>query len=187
MSTCARRVVVIDLSHVYSSPALGALVTCAAAALNRVWDRPGTDKTFLVIDEGWAVVHNPGAARFLQASFKLARARGVANIVVVHRVSDFAASGPAGSVAVRLAEGLVADCETVVCYAQADAELPTAERLLGLSEAESRLSAETSTGRCLVAGRDAALPRRAPPRPRPSARSSTPTVDSSPPAPTRVA
>lgn len=135
---CAR-VVVIDLSHVYSSPALGALVTCAAAALNRVWDRPGTAQTFLVIDEGWAVVHNPGAARFLQASFKLARARGVANIVVVHRVSDFAASGPAGSVAVRLAEGLVADCETVVCYAQADAELPAAERLLGLSEAESRL------------------------------------------------
>jgi hypothetical protein len=77
--------------------------------------------------------------RFLQASFKLARARGVANIVVTHRVSDFAASGPAGSVTAQLAEGLVADCETVVCYAQADAEAPGAARLLGLSEAESRL------------------------------------------------
>ncbi|MGD0219572.1 MAG: ATP-binding protein [Acidimicrobiales bacterium] len=132
-------VVVVDLSHVYSSPALGALVTCAAAALGRVWDRPGAAPTFLVIDEGWAVVHNPGAVRFLQASFKLARARGVANIVVTHRVSDFAASGPAGSVTAQLAEGLVADCETVVCYAQADAEAPGAARLLGLSEAESRL------------------------------------------------
>jgi type IV secretory pathway VirB4 component len=133
------RVVVIDLSYVYSSPALGALVTCAAAALERVWHRTGTEQTFLVIDEGWAVVHNPGAARFLQASFKLARARGVANIVVVHRVSDFAASGPAGSVAVRLAEGLIADCETVVCFAQSEAEIPEATRLFGLSEAESRL------------------------------------------------
>lgn len=91
------RVVVIDLSHVYSSPALGALVTCAAAALERCWDQVRLTQTFLVIDEGWAVVHNPGMARFLQASFKLARARGVANIVVVHRVSDFAASGSAGS------------------------------------------------------------------------------------------
>ena len=135
----AGRVVVVDLSYVYHSPALGALVTCAAAALERAWGQTGTEKTFLVIDEGWAVVHNPGAARFLQASFKLARARGVANIVVVHRVSDFAASGPAGSVAVRLAEGLVADCETVVCFAQSDAEVPGAVRLLGLSEAESRL------------------------------------------------
>jgi len=133
------RVVVVDLSHVYSSPALGALITCAAAAFERAWRQEGSGKTFLVIDEGWAVVHNPGAARFLQASFKLARARGVANIVVVHRISDFAASGPAGSVTVRLAEGLVADCETVVCFAQNDAEVPGARRLLGLSEAESRL------------------------------------------------
>jgi type IV secretory pathway VirB4 component len=133
------RVVVVDLSHVYSSPALGALVTCAAAALGRIWDQPGTAQTFLVIDEGWAVVHNPGAGRFLQASFKLARARGVANIIVVHRASDFAASGPAGSEAVRLAEGLIADCETIVCYAQADAEVPVAARLFGLSDTESRL------------------------------------------------
>ncbi len=133
------RVVVIDLSHVYSSPALGALVTCAAAALERCWDQVRLTQTFLVIDEGWAVVHNPGMARFLQASFKLARARGVANIVVVHRVSDFAASGSAGSLSARLAEGLVADCETVVCFAQSDAEVPEAVRLLGLSDAESRL------------------------------------------------
>jgi len=132
-------VVVIDLSHVYASTALGALVMCAAAALGRVWDRPGTGQMFLVIDEGWAVVHNPGAARFLQASFKLARARGVANLIVVHRVSDLTASGPAGSVAARLAEGIVADCETLVCYAQAEAELPAAVRLLGLSESEARL------------------------------------------------
>ena len=102
------------------------------------------------------------ATRFLQASLKLARARGVANLIVVHRPSDFAASGSDGSVTARITEGLLADCETLVCFAQADSELAgreTALRPLGLRD-ETCL-APPQGGRAL-ARRGQAVPRRAP-------------------------
>ena len=130
--------VVLDLSAVYHSPALGVLVTCAAAARERAADGGPGAHTILVVDEAWAVLANLGAARYLQASWKLARSRGLANLAVLHRVSDLAAVGGAGSAVSRLAEGLVADSETVVCYAQPAAELATAAAVLGLSEEESR-------------------------------------------------
>ena len=147
--------VVLDLSAVYHSPALGALVTCAAAALEAGW-RAGTgERTLLVVDEAWAVLANLGVARFLQSSWKLARAHGVANVAVLHRVSDLASAGGAGSVGARIAEGLLADSETLVCYAQGAGEVPAASAALGLGEAESRLLPRLGRGVALwrVAGR----------------------------------
>lgn len=147
-------VVVLDLSAVYDSPALGVLVTCAAAAVHGALGRAGVP-TMLVVDEAWAVLDNLGVARFLQSSWKLARARGIANLAVVHRVSDLAAVGGAGSRVARLAEGLVADSETVVCYAQPPSELDLAARVLGLSDEEARIVGRLARGVALwrVGGR----------------------------------
>lgn len=147
-------VVVFDLSAVYHSSALGAVLTCVSSAMRSAW-RTSSMKTFFVVDEAWAILQNAGATRFLQASLKLARARGVANLVVVHRASDFSASGSDGDVSVRIAEGLLADCETVVCFAQADSELARAQSLFGLSETETELLVRLRKGMALwrVAGR----------------------------------
>jgi type IV secretory pathway VirB4 component len=149
------RAVVLDLSAVYHSPALGVLVTCATAAVDGAVRAAGSQQTILVVDEAWAVLTNLGVARFLQASWKLARARGVANLAVVHRVSDLAAVGGTGSAEARLAEGLVADSETIVCYAQAPGELSAAVRVLGLSEDEAQLVGRLGRGVALwkVGGR----------------------------------
>lgn len=133
------RAVVLDLSAVYRSPALGVLVTCAAAAVQAAAEADTSSRTILVVDEAWAVLANLGAARFLQSSWKLARARGTANLAVLHRVSDLSSAGGAGSAATRLAEGLVADSETIVCYAQAATELGAAASALGLSGEEAQL------------------------------------------------
>jgi hypothetical protein len=78
-------------------------------------------------------------ARWLQASWKLSRAWGVANIAVLHRLSDLTAAGAAGSEQVGLAEGLLSDSETRVIYAQSPGEVQTAGALLGLNETESDL------------------------------------------------
>jgi len=101
------------------------------------------------------VLANLGVARFLQSSWKLARAHGVANVAVLHRVSDLASAGGAGSVGARIAEGLLADSETLVCYAQGAGEVPAASAALGLGEAESRLLPRLGRGVALwrVAGR----------------------------------
>jgi len=85
----------------------------------------------------------------------LARALGVANVAVLHRLSDLAAVGAAGSEQVRVAEGLLADSETRVVYAQAHGEVEAAGRLLGLSETEEELVPQLRRGVALwkVAGR----------------------------------
>ena len=129
-------VVALDLSAVFTSPALAVLMTCATgwlqAALN---DRRGS-KRLVVVDEAWAVLHDLATARWLQATFKLARAAGVANVAVVHRLSDLEAAGEAGSTQQRLAEGLLADTETRVVFGQPFSEAESTRHLLRLSEAE---------------------------------------------------
>ena len=71
------------------------------------------------------------------ASWKLARSYGVANMLVVHRLSDLAAAGEAGSREVKIAQGLLSDSETRVVYAQAEGEVADTKRLLGLTGAEA--------------------------------------------------
>ena len=54
------------------------------------------NRILLVVDEAWAILGNLGVARWLQSSWKLSRALGVANIAVLHRLSDLASVGAAG-------------------------------------------------------------------------------------------
>jgi hypothetical protein len=131
--------VVLDLSAVYSSPALGVLMTCAASFLAASLRRPRKRQRILVADEAWAVLSNLAVARWLQSSWKLSRAFGVANIAVLHRLSDLGAAGAAGSEQVRLAEGLLSDSETSVVFAQPPGEAEACQELLGLSEVETAL------------------------------------------------
>ena len=148
---------VLDLSALYQSSALGVVIVCVQAALERLAERR-SGQTLLVIDEAWALFSNLAAAQFLQSSLKLARARGVANILVTHRISDLGTGGARGSVGAALVDGLVADCETVVCYAQSEAEVPIASRTLGLSSEEARLLPRLRRGVALWrVGRDSYL------------------------------
>ncbi len=131
--------VVLDLSAVYDSDALGILMTCAAAWLQGVLAESATRKTIFVLDEAWAILSNLGIAKWLQASFKLSRARGLQNIAVMHRFSDLSATGSEGSQQERVARGLLSDTETRVVYAQPHSEVKATRDLLGLTETEAAL------------------------------------------------
>lgn len=133
--------VVLDLSALYRSAALGVVMTCATAWLHGrlAGEGAGAHGTVVVVDEAWAVLADPAVARWLQASWKLARAWGVANVAVLHRVSDLEAAAPAGSAHHRVAQGLLSDSETRVVYGQAVGEMADAARLLGLTATESEL------------------------------------------------
>jgi hypothetical protein len=108
-----------------------------------------------VVDEAWAILQNLGVARWLQSSWKLSRAWGVSNVAVLHRVSDLAAAGAAGSEQVGLAQGLLADSETRVVYGQPPGEVERAVPLLGLSTTEAELVPHLQRGVALwkVGGR----------------------------------
>ena len=133
--------VVLDLSALYGSPALGVLMVCAAAWLQGLVRRQGARgrRVLLVIDEAWAVLRDLAVARWLQASWKLSRAWGVSNIAVLHRLSDLRAIGDQGSEGRELAEGILLDSETRIIYAQPPGEVAAATGLLGLSEIELEL------------------------------------------------
>jgi hypothetical protein len=141
--------VVLDLSAVYHSPALGVLMACAAAWLQSAVEARHRNRILLVVDEAWAILGNLGVARWLQSSWKLSRAMGVANIAVLHRLSDLASVGAAGSEQVGLAEGLLADSETRVVYAQSPGEVARTGELLGLTGTEAGLVSSLQRGTAL--------------------------------------
>jgi len=148
--------VVLDLSALYSSAALGVLMACATAWLQAALARTaaggagatpsGRARFFLVVDEAWAILSNLGVARWLQSSWKLSRAFGVSNVAVLHRVSDLRSVGASDSEQVALAQGLLADSETRVVYAQSPGELEAASELLSLSGTEAELLPQLRRG-----------------------------------------
>ncbi len=139
-------VVVLDLSRLYASPALGLLMVCALSWLQSTLAVGSATKRLVVLDEAWALLSHLATARWLQATFKLSRSYGVANVAVVHRLSDLKAAGQEGSEQQRLAEGLLADAETRVVFGQAPGEAERAGELLGLSRNEQALICQLPRG-----------------------------------------
>jgi type IV secretory pathway VirB4 component len=129
--------VTLDLSAVYQSAALGILMVCAQARIQRQLLTRQDVRRILVIDEGWAVLRRLEIARWVQDSMKLARRFGVQVILVTHRLSDLAAAGSAGSEQVEIAKGLLADTDTHVIFGQSTAEVEKARDLFQLNEAEA--------------------------------------------------
>lgn len=147
--------VVLDLSAVYHSAALGILMTCAAAWQRAVIaerhaeaDRTGrpSPKVINVADEAWKVIAVPGIGEWLQDAFKRSRAYGVQNLIVLHRLSDLSAAGDTGTRERALAEGLLHDAQTRVVYSQYEDELPRTRELLGLTSTEARIVGELDPG-----------------------------------------
>ncbi|HKI67186.1 MAG TPA: hypothetical protein VJ989_07960 [Solirubrobacterales bacterium] len=150
--------VVIDLSAVGDSAALGILMTCAAAwqqaavaERRREAEREGraAPKVISVLDEGWRVASHVGVAEWLQRSFKLSRALGTQNVIVLHRLSDLTAAGDAGSRQAQLAEGLLADAETRVIYSQPPDQIEGLRHLLGLTRTELEIVPTLRRGEAL--------------------------------------
>jgi type IV secretory pathway VirB4 component len=136
--------VVLNLRAVLNShrTALGILMTCATAWLQATIEAERDEdarKRIVVVDEAWRIFSNLGVGEWLQQSFKLSRGLGTQNIVVMHRLSDLRAAGAEGSREVRLAEGLLADAETKVIYAQPPDQIDQARQLLGLTDTEAEL------------------------------------------------
>ncbi len=142
---------VLDLSEVYqhNRDALPLVMTCATAWLQAAVHAADATRRYVVVDEVWALLSSLGTARWLQQSYKLARAQGVANLAVLHRLSDLAAAGPAGSEQALLARGLLADAGTRVVYTQPVSEVSQARELLALTSTEAELLPHLPQGTAL--------------------------------------
>jgi hypothetical protein len=141
--------VVIDLSALHHDPqALAVVMVAATAWLQTTLTRPGPPR-IQVLDEAWALLANERAARYLQACWKLGRAYGVANLAVVHRLSDLQAQADDGTATTKVAAGLLADTQTRVVFRQSVDQVAEATALLGLTPTEAALLPRLARGRAL--------------------------------------
>jgi type IV secretory pathway VirB4 component len=140
-------IVAFDLSGVTDTTSLGVVMICVAAWLRRLLAESDDGvRRIIVYDEAWKVLRVPGVARFLNESWKMARQWGVQNVAVMHRLSDLASVGDAGSEAIELAKGLLSDSQTRVVYQQASNELGNLRELLQLTEREVAAVSSLSPG-----------------------------------------
>lgn len=127
----------LDLSRISGSDALIALVmTCASAWMEAALADPAGGQRWVIYDEAWRLMRAPALLGRMQSQWKLSRALGIANLMVIHRLSDLDAVGDAGSAARNLALGLLADCSTRIIYAQERGEAEKTGGAIGLSRTE---------------------------------------------------
>ena len=142
------RLVVLDVSRFWGSDAVGIAALSAVAAAQHLAARP--EPGLLVLDEAWALLSDEASLRWLQGSWKLARARGIAHLLVLHRWSDVASVGGSDSAQRARARGLLRECETTWLFRQPSDESAEMASVLGLSERERRSLGELSRGAALV-------------------------------------
>lgn len=142
--------VVLDLSGVHHEPEALRLVLLATTAwLQAVLARPDGPPRIQVLDEAWSLLAEERTSRYLQSCWKLGRAYGVANVAVVHRLSDLRSQTDDGTAAAKVAMGLLADTQTRVLFRQSSDQLDDARTLLGLTSTEAMVLGRLCRGRAL--------------------------------------
>ncbi|MET8623742.1 ATP-binding protein [Kitasatospora sp. NPDC004669] len=148
----------IDLSRLGSSgddTGLVLAMTCASAWMEAALADPGSGRRWVIYDEAWRVLRHLPLLERMQSNWKLSRGLGIANMLVIHRLSDLLSAGDAGSRGRALAEGLLTDCSTRIIYRQEADQLAATAGLLGLTGVETEAISNLNKGRGLwkVAGR----------------------------------
>jgi type IV secretory pathway VirB4 component len=143
------QLIVLDLSVQWSSNSLSVAALSAVAAAQQVVATEG-ELGYLVLDEAWALLSDDHALRWLQGSWKLARSRGLSHILVLHRWTDVAAAGDAGSAQRERAQGLLRECETALLFRQPPDEAREMSVALGLHEREEQYLTALPKGAALV-------------------------------------
>ena len=141
---------VVDTSRLAGDDtAIALLMSCASAWMESAISDPSSGRRLVVYDEAWRMMRVPALVRRMQAHWKLSRAWGISNLAVVHRLSDLGAVGDAGSEAVALARGLLADCSTRIIYGQETDQVSATASALGLTDVEAGLLPGLPVGRGL--------------------------------------
>jgi hypothetical protein len=142
--------IVLDLSAVHHDPdALSLVMLATTAWLQTVLARHEGPPRLQVLDEAWSLLANERTSRYLQSCWKLGRAYGVANVAIVHRLSDLRAQADDGTATAKVAMGLLADTQTRVLFRQSSDQVPDARELLGLTSTEALVLSRLCRGRGL--------------------------------------
>lgn len=92
----------IDLSRLGGSgddTALVLAMTCASAWMESALADPDGGRRWVIYDEAWRVMRHIGLLERMQSQWKLSRGLGIANLMIIHRLSDLLSAGDAGRAA----------------------------------------------------------------------------------------
>jgi hypothetical protein len=127
----------LDLSQLQGSDELIAMVmTCTSAWMEAALTSTDSGQRWVIYDEAWRLMRQPALLARMQSQWKLSRGLGIANLLIIHRLSDLDAVGDADSESRALARGLLGDCSTKIVYQQEVSEASHTARDLGLTSAE---------------------------------------------------
>jgi hypothetical protein len=137
----------LDLSQITGSDQLlGMVMACASAWMEASLAEPAGGQRLVVYDEAWRLLAHPSLLARMQAHWKLSRAWGLANLMIVHRLSDLDAVGDSGSESRGLAQGLLGDTATRILYNEPHDEAVTAGKVLGLTTTQVRQLPDLAQG-----------------------------------------
>jgi hypothetical protein len=141
----------LDLSRIGAAGdhTLRVAITCASAWLEAAIADPASGLRWVIYDEAWRTMQDAALLRRMRAQWKLSRAHGIANLMIVHRLSDLEAVGDAGTESRALAEGLLADCSTRIMMRQETDQLARTATVLGLTDIERQVIGRLPVGRGL--------------------------------------
>jgi len=140
----------LDLSQVTeNSTLISALMTCSSAWMEAALLDPAGGQRWCIYDEAWRLMSQPALLRRMDAHWRLARAYGIANAMIFHKVSDLDNVGDRGSAMRGLANSLLANAETRIIYRQESDQLGPTSAALGLTGTEQSLLPTLGVGQGL--------------------------------------
>jgi type IV secretory pathway VirB4 component len=140
----------LDLSRVaQNSTALSVLMTCASAWMESALADPSGGPRWVIYDEAWRLMQHPALLRRMDAQWRLARAYGISNMLIFHKLSDLDNVGDHGSAMRALASSLLANADTRIIYRQEPDQLGATAAALGLTRTEQSLLPTLGVGQGL--------------------------------------
>jgi hypothetical protein len=139
------RGMIINLSEVFREPALFKPVSNVVAFWLRNAISHLEQRSFLIVDEGWAILDN--LAAFLQTTTKLSRSYGVSLVLTMHGLSDVLGAANTGTATAGKLQTVVDAVQSAFIFSNSGNEISAIGETFALTNAErSILNLEEASG-----------------------------------------
>ncbi|WP_246858598.1 conjugal transfer protein TraC [Citricoccus sp. SGAir0253] len=122
-----------------SPEAIRVVNACSGAWTEAMVTTSDGGQRLVIYEEGWDNISSEADLRRMVEGWKLARAYGIFNVLILHKVSDLDMAGDRGSKMAAMAKSLLADADVKVIYRQDASALRVTTDELELSDRERSL------------------------------------------------
>ena len=128
---------IINLSEAFRDPALFKPVSSVVAFWLRNAISNLAQRSFLIVDEGWAVLDN--LASFLQTTTKLSRSYGVSLVLTMHGLSDVLGAANTGTAVSGKLQTIIDAVQSAFIFSNSSSEIELIAKTFTLTQAEQEI------------------------------------------------